>query len=94
MSGVSEYLPVAQNYSGAAFHFHVSESFSATESINVYGRSYYLQVSVIEFLKDKSSDLCVCHSEDQNCFLFLIRKIVWHLNSHGSVGSQESFLTV
>lgn len=73
MSNVSEYLPIAQNYSGAAFPFHVSESFSATESINVYGRCYYLQVSAIEFLKDKPSDLCVCHLEDQSCFLFPIR---------------------
>lgn len=73
MSNVLEYLPIAQNYSGAAFHFHVRESFSATESISGYSRSYYLQVSVIELLKEKSSDLCVCHLEDQHCFLFPVR---------------------
>lgn len=68
-----QYLPIAQNYSWAAFHFDGSKSFSALESRNGYSRSYYLQASVIGFLKDSSSDTYFCHLENQNCFLFSVR---------------------
>lgn len=64
-----QYLPIAQNYSWDSFHFYGSKRFSALESRN----GYNLQVSVIGFLKDSSSDTYFCHLENQNCFFFSIR---------------------